>query len=175
MLLSTALRQSSSAKFLKSPGGGPPALLIRMSGLGQAASSALRPSSVVTSHATGVTFTPREASSLAVALSASAPRAQIVTSTPSRASASAQPLPSPFEAAHTMADLPLMPRSIEMSPCLPRRRQDASGRWRKASRRGAYPVNRSEALGVHERQAAPASVPTAAVWPAGGDKSNPAR
>ena len=58
MLPSTALRQSSSVKFLKSPGGGPPALLIRMSGLGQAASSALRPSSVVTSHTTGVTFTP---------------------------------------------------------------------------------------------------------------------
>ena len=48
-----------------------------------------------------------------MALSASAPRAQIVTSTPSRASASAQPLPSPFEAAHTIADLPLMPRSMD--------------------------------------------------------------
>ena len=43
MLPSTALRQSSSAKSLKSPGGGPPALLMRMSGLGQAASSCLRP------------------------------------------------------------------------------------------------------------------------------------
>ena len=113
MLPSTALRQSSSEKPLKSPGGGPPALLMRMSGLGQAASSALRPASVVTSQTTGVTLTPRPASSLAVALSASAPRAQIVTSTPSRASACAQPLPRPFEAAQTIAFLPLMPRSMD--------------------------------------------------------------
>src|SRR6478735_2237320 len=113
MLPSTALRQSSSEKPLKSPGGGPPALLMRISGLGQAASSALRPASVVTSQATGVTFTPAEPSSLAVASSASAPRAQMVTSTPSRASAWAQPLPSPFDAAQTTAFLPLMPRSME--------------------------------------------------------------
>src|SRR6185436_4126516 len=112
MLPSTALRQSSSAKSLKSPGGGPPALLMRMSGSGQAASSALRPASVVTAHTTGVTFTPVGPSSLAVAWSASAPRAQIVTLTPSRASAWAQPLPNPFDAAQTMAFLPLMPRSM---------------------------------------------------------------
>jgi hypothetical protein len=86
-----------------------------MSGLGQAASSALRPSSVVTSHTTGVTLAPVALSCLAVALRASAPRAQMVTSTPSRASASAQPLPSPFEAAHTIAFLPLMPKSIAVS------------------------------------------------------------
>src|SRR5438128_2889471 len=115
MLPSTALRQSSSEKPLKSPGGGPPALLMRMSGFGHAASSALRPASVVTSHTTGITFTPAEASSFAVTLSASAPRAQIVTSTPSRASAFAQPLPRPLEAAQTMAFLPLMPKSMYVS------------------------------------------------------------
>ena len=88
---------------------------MRMSGFGQAASSALRPASVVTSQTTGVTFTPLAPSSLAVALRASAPRAQIVTSTPSRASAWAQPLPRPLEAAQTIAFLPLMPRSMVVS------------------------------------------------------------
>src|SRR5262245_8088282 len=113
MLASTALRQSSRLKSLKSPGGGPPALLMRMSGLPQAASSRLRPSSLVTSQTTAVTLAPvLRRSSSAVALSASAPRAQIVTSTPSRASAVAQPLPSPFDAAQTIAFLPLMPRSM---------------------------------------------------------------
>src|SRR5262245_4999023 len=113
MLASTALRQSSRPKSLKSPGGGPPALLIRMSGLWQAASSRLRPSSVVTSQTTVVTLAPvLRRNSSAVALSASAPRAQIVTSTPSRANAVAQPLPRPFDAAQTIAFLPLMPRSM---------------------------------------------------------------
>src|SRR5215813_2112831 len=116
MLASTALRQSSRLKSLKSPGGGPPALLMRMSGLPQAASSRLRPSSLVTSQTTAVTLAPvLRRSSSAVALSASAPRAQIVTSTPSRASAVAQPLPSPFDAAQTIAFLPSMPRSMGMS------------------------------------------------------------
>src|SRR5262249_48863647 len=108
----TALRQSASEKSLKSPGGGPPALLMRMSGDGQAASSALRPSSVVTSHTREVTRAPLALSSRAVAESASVPRAQIVTSTPSRASAAAQPLPNPLEEAQTIAFLPLIPRSI---------------------------------------------------------------
>src|SRR5262245_15370178 len=126
MLPSTALRQSSDEKSLKSPGGGPPALLTRMSGLGQAASRAWRPASVVTSHTTGVTLTPRVPSSLAVAFSASAPRAQMVTSTPSRASACAQPLPSPFDAAQTMAFFPLMPRSMAVFLTRsPNRLQDA--------------------------------------------------
>src|SRR5262249_22275153 len=117
MFHSTALRQSSREKSLKSPGGGPPALLMRMSGCGQAASSALRPSSAVTSHTTGVTATPKADTAFAVALSASAPRAQIVTSTPSRAKAMAQPRPSPFDAAQTMALRPLMPRSMDAPPC----------------------------------------------------------
>ena len=44
MLASIALIQSSRVQLRKSPGGGPPALLIRMSGLGQAFSAAARPS-----------------------------------------------------------------------------------------------------------------------------------
>ena len=60
----------------KSPGGGPPALLTRMSGSGQAASAASRPSGVVMSPATSITFTPIGLRiSSAVSSSASAPRA----------------------------------------------------------------------------------------------------
>ena len=43
MLASIALIQSSRVQLRKSPGGGPPALLIRMSGSGQAFSAASRP------------------------------------------------------------------------------------------------------------------------------------
>jgi hypothetical protein len=89
-----------------------------MSGCGQAASAAARPSGVVMSAATnriavpwGLTFP----SSAAVASSASRPRATIVTCTPSFASASAQPRPRPLLAAHTSACFPAMPRSIVVS------------------------------------------------------------
>src|SRR5258705_5061780 len=117
MLASTALRQSSSEKFRKSPGGGPPAVLIRMSGSGQVGRRALRPSSVVTSQATGVgRVRVSFPISSAVASSASLPRAQIVRIAPSRARAVAQPLPNPLDAAQTMAFLPLMPRSMDAAP-----------------------------------------------------------
>ena len=52
MLASSAAIQVSRVQLRKSPGGGPPALLTRMSGLGQAASTAARPASVVMSPAT---------------------------------------------------------------------------------------------------------------------------
>src|SRR5437899_9598284 len=52
MLPSSALIQSSRSNFRKSPGGGPPALLMRMSGAGHAARMASRPSFVVTSATT---------------------------------------------------------------------------------------------------------------------------
>jgi len=58
MLASMALIQSSRFHSRKSPRGGPPALLTRMSGFGQAASAAARPASVVMSPATAVTFAP---------------------------------------------------------------------------------------------------------------------
>ena len=88
MLASIALIQSSRVQLRKSPGGGPPALLIRMSGSGQAFSTASRPAGVVMSPATSVTVTPGLALriSSAVFFSASAPRAVSVTCTPSLAS-----------------------------------------------------------------------------------------
>lgn len=113
MLASMAAIQCSRVQFRKSPGGGPPALLTRMSGSGQAARAAWRPISLAMSAATAVTVTPVAARiSAAVAWSASAPRATIVTFTPSCASASAQARPRPLLAAHTSADLPCMPRSM---------------------------------------------------------------
>ncbi len=113
MLASSAFTQSSRDQLRKSPGGGPPALLTRMSGLGQAASAAARPSGVVMSPATATTLAPvLFRISSAVASSASLPRAVMTRLTPSRASACAQPLPRPFDAAHTSAVFPLMPRSM---------------------------------------------------------------
>ena len=58
MLASSALIQSSRVQLRKSPGGGPPALLIRMSGSGQAFSTASRPAGVVMSPTISVTVTP---------------------------------------------------------------------------------------------------------------------
>src|SRR5215471_8700035 len=57
MLASTALIQSSRVQLRKSPGGGPPALLMRMSGSGQAFSTASRPAGVVMSPTISVTVT----------------------------------------------------------------------------------------------------------------------
>src|SRR5579883_36633 len=113
MLASSALIQMSRSHSRKSPGGGPPALLTRMSGLGQASSASRLPSSVVMSAASAVTLTPvlRRISS-AVASRAGLPRARITRLAPSAASAMAQPLPSPLLAAQTKAVLPLMPKSM---------------------------------------------------------------
>ena len=58
MLALSAAFQSSRVHSRKSPGGGPPALLTRMSGSGQAASTAARPSGVVMSPGTAVTRAP---------------------------------------------------------------------------------------------------------------------
>src|SRR6187455_1912145 len=117
ILASIALIQASRSQWRKSPDGGPPALLTRMSTCGQAASAAARPASVVMSPATARTSPrPSARSSPAVASSASAPRAVITTLTPSFASAIAQPLPSPLLAAQTSAHLPSIPSSIASSP-----------------------------------------------------------
>src|SRR6185312_10601038 len=115
LLASTALIQSSRFQSRKLPGGGPPALLTTMSGSGHAASTCLRPSSVVTSTATGITFTPCFLRiSSAVASSSLLVRALITRSTPSPASAMAQPLPKPLLAAQTIALRPLMPMSMSL-------------------------------------------------------------
>ncbi len=115
MLASSALIHSSRRHSRKSPAGGPPALVTRMSGLGHAAKVASRPASVVMSPATAMTFAPVAARiSAAAASSASAPRAVITSSTPSRANDMAQALPSPLLAAHTMALRPRIPSSIDV-------------------------------------------------------------
>ena len=61
MLASSARIHASRSQSRKSPGGGPPALLTRMSGCGHAASAAARPSGVVMSHATHATARPARA------------------------------------------------------------------------------------------------------------------
>src|SRR6478735_8512534 len=120
MLASSALIQSSRVQLRKSPGGGPPALLIRISGFGQAFRAASRPAGVVMSPATLVTVTPGLALriSAAVFASASAPRAVSVTWTPSLASCMAQARPKPLLDAHTMARRPLIPRSTVFTPVM---------------------------------------------------------
>src|SRR3954469_2105888 len=118
MLASIALIQSSRVQLRKSPGGGPPALLTRISGSGQAFSAASRPAGVVMSPATSVTVTPGLALRISSAAFArtSAPRAVIVTCTPSAASAAAQARPNPLLDAHTSARRPLIPRSTVLLP-----------------------------------------------------------
>ena len=118
MLASTACIHSSRLQSRKSPGGGPPLLLIRISTCGQAASSASRTSSRPISPATGRTSMAglRARNASAVLSSTSALRELMARLTPSLASASAQPRPNPLLAAHTTAQRPAIPRSI---PCTP--------------------------------------------------------
>ena len=146
MLASSALIQSSRFQSRKLPGGGPPALLTMMSGSGQAASTCLRPSSVVTSTATAVTFTPYFfLISSAGASSSDLVRALMTRSTPSPASAMAQPLPSPLLAAQTMALRPLMPISICVSPLNSRASRVASCRTSVCRHNHAGEVSRPAA------------------------------
>src|SRR3954464_5684419 len=118
MLASNALIQSSRVQLRKSPGGGPPALLMRISGSGQAFSTASRPAGVVMSPTISVTVTPGLALriSSAVFFRPPAPRAVSVTWTPSLASAMAQARPRPLLEAQTMARRPLIPRSTVSLP-----------------------------------------------------------
>src|SRR3989449_3202837 len=133
MFASSALIQVSRSHSRKSPGGGPPALLTRMSGAGPAASRAARPASVVTSPATAVTRAPVASRiSFAAASSTSFVRAIMVMFTPSRASDMAHAFPSPRLEAQTIAFRPLIPRSIGPSstsrPCLHQVRGDWEAR-----------------------------------------------
>ncbi len=117
MLASSARIQASRSQSRKSPAGGPPALLTRISGSGQAASAAARPDSLVMSPATVRMSAPVSARiAAAVSSSADAVRAVMVTATPSRASAVAQPRPSPLLAAQTKARLPAKPKSMSAVP-----------------------------------------------------------
>src|SRR3989475_446541 len=112
MFASTARIHVSRSQSRKSPGGGPPALLTRMSGAGHAVSSAARPASVVTSPATAVTRTPvASRSSFSAASRASFVRAISVRLTPSRASDMAHALPSPPLDARLIAFPLRLPRS----------------------------------------------------------------
>src|SRR5438270_4669951 len=107
MLALSAFCQSSTDHSRKSPCGGPPQLLTRISGLGQAASAAARPVSVEMSPGTAVTLAPVSLRiSSAVRSSVLAERAVIVSSTPARPSDIAQAHPNPLLAAQTRAFRP---------------------------------------------------------------------
>src|SRR5438876_2370298 len=112
MLALTAFCQSSTDHSRKSPCGGPPQLLTRMSGLGLAARAAARPASVEMSPGTAVTLAPVSLRiSSAVCSRVSAVRAVIVSSTPARPSDIAQARPNPLLAAQTRAFRPRIPKS----------------------------------------------------------------
>mmetsp|Transcript_41080 Transcript_41080/g.114270 ORF Transcript_41080/g.114270 Transcript_41080/m.114270 type:complete len:272 (-) Transcript_41080:830-1645(-) len=118
MLASSAAIHCARSQSRKSPGGGPPALLMRMSTCGQAASAAARPCGVAMSPATARTSTAgfSARSAAAVACRSASPRAVMTTWAPSPTSASAQPRPSPLLAAHTRAQRPFNPRSMSAPP-----------------------------------------------------------
>src|SRR5947209_11557718 len=113
MLASSALIQSLRSQFRKSPAGGPPALLMRISGLGQAARMASRPSFVVTSATTATVSVPVADRISSAARSRISRRLATTTSfTPSPPRAVAQLLPKPMLAAQTIAVRPRRPKSI---------------------------------------------------------------
>src|SRR5207302_4807880 len=119
MLALTAFCQSSTDHSRKSPCGGPPQLVARISGLGQAASAAARPASVEISPGTAVTLAPVSLRiSSAVCSRVSAVRAVIVSSTPARPSDIAQARPNPLLAAQTKALRPRMRKSNMSSSAL---------------------------------------------------------
>src|SRR5271169_1454280 len=109
---------SSSAWRLRSRklrSGGPPLLLIKMSGVGHASSSAAWPSLVETSAITGVTVAPVVwRISAAVCSSSARLRPLITRMTPASPSACAQPRPRPWLEAQTIAVRPRMPKSIPL-------------------------------------------------------------
>ena len=110
---SIALIKSSRSQSDHKPGGGPPALVTKISGASHAFNILVRPSVVVTSPGTQITF-DEESSLIALpAFSRSSSDLEFITTfTPSIASALAQPNPKPFEEAQTIAHFPFIPRSI---------------------------------------------------------------
>ena len=98
-----AFKKSSRTQSDQIPGGGPPALLINISGESQASSILFFPSSVVMSHAIAVILTLCDDNWSAAFSISSFVLAQIVKDTPAFARASAQPNPNPLEDAQTIA------------------------------------------------------------------------
>src|SRR6056300_1115371 len=97
-----AFVQSSLFQSLKSPGGGPPALLTKISGSGQSSFSLLCSALIVISAQNSVTFTPYfSLNSFAVDNKTSLFLPLIIKSTPSSANAIAHPLPKPLLDAQT--------------------------------------------------------------------------
>ena len=121
MLASMAAIHCSRSQSLKSPGGGPPALVTTMSkslpGPPTACQMASRPAGVVTSLATPTTVaSPPNALSLATAsYKGSSVRAATTTLQPACTKCAAQPKPKPLLAPHTNAHLPVRPKSIACS------------------------------------------------------------
>ena len=106
---------ASRSSSRKSRRGGPPLLLIRISGSGQASSRARCPSGVETSAATACTVAPHSARiASAVASNVVASRPLTTTSHPSRARCIAQPRPKPRDDAQTIALRPSSPKSMRI-------------------------------------------------------------
>ena len=151
MLASSALIQSLRSQFRKSPAGGPPALLMRISGLGQAARMASRPSFVVTSATTATVSVPVADRISPAARSRISRRLATTTSfTPSPPRAVAQLLPKPMLAAQTIAVRPRRPKSIFFL-----------ARLRRASRSSRRCPSFIDRLAKPCR---PASIPTCKSW-----------
>src|SRR5579883_187550 len=117
----SARAQSSSVKCSMTPPGAEPALLTRMSMRPSALCACLMKFSasagLVRSATKGWILRPVAFDiSAAAASSGSLRRAQIATSTPSRASANVIALPMPSLAPVTIAFFPVMPRSMACSP-----------------------------------------------------------
>ena len=132
MLASSPASSFSRVIASNGVGGGPPLLLTRMSGAGQAASRASRTAGSPTSPATTRTCAPVAARiSLAVASARASSRPLTITWQPACASARAQALPSPFDEAQTMAERPAMPKSMRD----PRVATNASVTWTNGTRK----------------------------------------
>src|SRR5215470_6666777 len=118
-------RQASSVSSSSWPAGGPPVLVTTSAGAPSrstvAACQRSRSSGRVTSTCKARTSPPAARSSRSVAASGSAERDAIETRAPSLTSAAAMALPSPFDAAATIAVRPRMPRSMAPSIAQPTR------------------------------------------------------
>ena len=106
-----AARKSSSLQSKKFPGGGPPLLLIKISGSGHASSNAILVTLSYMAPKIEVTLYPLDLNSVSVFLKLSSLTPLITISTPSLAKDSAQALPNPLLEAQTMAFFPDIPKS----------------------------------------------------------------
>ncbi len=111
--------KSSRSQSVHRPGGGPPALVTRMSTSPAAASTLARPASDVISAATGVTLDAEfVADRLGRGLQRLLRRARSSPDRPPpRPARAAQPSPSPLDDAQTSARLPVSPDPCQCPPC----------------------------------------------------------